>query len=255
MIEKSDLIEMIYILKENLSKASPLNSAIAYSGGLDSSVLMYLGKNRYHAYTAGFPGSIDLVNSIVNSSILGFTPTSIIIDDSMMRNAVDAIRKIDPSVTMQELGYESVLYLVLKNIKEDCLVTGQGADEIFYGYRRLVTSTFPDNSMDLKRLFEITLNREERMASALGKKLITPFVDRRIIDLASAINSRDHVDGSQGKLVLRELAKLAGMEKRIYTMNKKAAQYGSGTDRWIRKNIELHEITEAAPKGKVDSDA
>ncbi len=243
MIEKSDLIEMIFILKERLMEA-PTNSALAYSGGLDSSVLMYLGKNRFHAYTTGFPGSPDLVNSIANSSILGFTSTQIILDDSIMQDAVGEIRKIDPTISMHELGYESVLYLVLKNTKEDLLVTGQGADEIFFGYRRLISSPSPDNSMDLKRLFDVTLKREEKIASSLGKKLLTPYTDRRLVELASQISPIDHFDSVQGKLVLRELARLAGIDRRVYSISKKAAQYGSGTEKWIRKHVTLPEKIE-----------
>ncbi|MCL4330419.1 MAG: asparagine synthase-related protein [Candidatus Thermoplasmatota archaeon] len=228
---------VIDTLKEALSGFELSECALSFSGGLDSSLLMRICENEPVAYTVGFPGSKDFENSEKVSSLMGFNPWKILLSDDIAKQYTMELVSGYPDITIGELGYELVLYTILKNVNEEYVIVGQGADELFYGYKRLINSDFQDNSTHLRNFTEKTLPREYRMASNLGKELVAPFADLRIINIARSIDRSLHTDGIKGKLVLRRAARILGLADDICSIEKKAAQYGSGTEKWLRKNF------------------
>ncbi len=206
---------------------------LSFSGGLDSTLLLYLSGMTLKPVVAGFNGSHDVERAMEVSNILGITLKKIILDDIDLKDHIKRIKDIDPSVKRQEIGYELVLSVVLENSGGNAVVTGQGADEIFYGYHDLVISQI-SNLEHLHRLVERTLPREKKMAEEMGKELITPYLDEKIVDICSKIPRSHHVSNGTGKLVLRSIAKLSGVPESLYQYPKKAAQYGSGIDRFLK---------------------
>ncbi len=228
---------IIETLRDSLSGYDMSQCAISFSGGLDSSILMKICDNEPVAYTVGFPGSRDFENSERASSMMGFTTWKILLSDDIMKKYAKELVAGYPDITIGELGYELVLYTILKNVKQEYIIVGQGADELFYGYKRLINSDFPDNAAHIKTLLDKTLPRESRMASDLGKELVAPFSDMRTMNIAMSIDRSIHTDGQNGKLVLRRAARILGLPEEICSVEKKAAQYGSGTGRWLKKNF------------------
>lgn len=186
-------------------------------------------------YTVGFSNSHDIARSRLVSEQLSFKVKEIILDDLDLNEGMSVLRSIDPSIGRSEIGYELVLYYALSEIMGPRLVTGQGADEIFYGYRRFIDNPGIDNREHLARLFGTTLPRETRIAKHFGKELATPYLDTRIMEKFSGMPREAHIAAGTNKILLRDLAKSTGLPEEIWGFRKKAAQYGSGIQARLKK--------------------
>jgi|YelNatPaOPRAMG01_1025707.scaffolds.fasta_scaffold01569_6 asparagine synthase (glutamine-hydrolysing) len=216
----------------------PDQSAIAFSGGLDSSILLYLSPKSIHPYVVGLPGSRDMLSARESAAMLERNVTAIEVTEDQILEAAFSIKKIDPEIVMTDLGFETVLYLALSEITEDILVTGQGADEIFYGYHRFLTVGGGTNLASIEKLLKITLPREKKIAESTGKKILTPYLDPAIMKYSS-LDMSVHIRNGKNKILLRSAGMKLGIPEAVCQKQKKAAQYGSGVDKVLRKNREL----------------
>ncbi len=214
----------------DLGKAS-----MAYSGGLDSSVLLALAPRTVIPYTLGDENSKDYSNSKDGAKKLGFSVVSIPISSVKLESYVNTVMEIDPGIRKKDLGYEVVLAALLDNMKGKEVITGQGADEIFYGYNIFREQPGMDNSLHFKKLFHETLPREGAIAKHFGKKLITPYLSDEILKIMENVNRDTNFSGDTNKAVLRSAAIQAGIHGEIAERKKTAAQYGSGLMKMLKK--------------------
>lgn len=209
-------------------------SAIAFSGGIDSTLLLHLSGYRLKPYTVGMQGSRDFENAEFVSGRLGFKTDYVKIGPDDVERAVRAVRYIDPDISAAEAGYETVLYLTLSSVSQDTVITGQGSDELFYGYRKFLDGV-KSNAGDMEKLFTVTLPREYAIAESLGKTLVTPYLSPCVLDFSKGLTRDDCISDGQNKLVVRMAAELSGLPEEIAYLPKKAAQYGSGVQKLIKK--------------------
>lgn len=232
--EPSPAARIAGIIRSSLSRIEE-NAALAYSGGLDSSVILAASGYSLHAYTVGMEGSKDFHNAHLASELLKFPIRTFTISETDVIGYRKILTDIDPGITRLELGYEIVLAAVLDNVPERQVVTGQGADELFYGYRRFIDDPALTNEAHLAKLNEITLPREKKLSEYYGKTLLTPFLDSEVVSSAQSLDRSNHITGENNKAVLREAASLLGLPPEIYRIPKKAAQYGSGVAKILSK--------------------
>lgn len=227
---------LISCLKGMMQPLGP-DGAIAFSGGIDSTLLMHLSDYRFKAYTVGVTGSRDFENADFVSGKLGFSTERIVIGEKEVTEALRSLKSIDTRITAVEAGYETVLFIALSTVREGFLVTGQGSDELFYGYRKFLEGT-ESNTADLEKLHNITLPRERKLAEFTGMPLVTPYLSSCVSELASEITKELCIINGLNKAIVRKAAELSGIPREIALMPKKAAQYGSGVQKLIR-NIGL----------------
>jgi len=220
-------------LKAAVEKTAGKPCAIAYSGGLDSSLLLAISDYKYIPYTLGFSDSRDIENVDDASMILKLQVKKIILDDMDIQSYIDQLLKIDPKITRMEMGYELVLFILMDFIPEKYVVTGQGADEIFYGYRRFIDNPRLKNDTYMNRLFNVTLPRERKMAEYYDKELITPYLSPGIMRIRHNITRENNIQGNRNKIILREIAQKVSLPEEIYNRSKTAAQYGSGINKYL----------------------
>ncbi|MEM3676465.1 MAG: asparagine synthase-related protein, partial [Thermoplasmataceae archaeon] len=115
------------------------------------------------------------------------------------------------------------------------LVTGQGSDEIFYGYRRFTDGRESTNISALEKLSRTTLPRERRIAEYFGKEVRMPYLESGIQSIPSAMSRELNLRDGGNKQILRQVATLAGLPEELVKRPKKAAQYGSGIMKVMRK--------------------
>ncbi len=221
------------ILREEIKCRESLG--VAFSGGLDSGLLAYLLRDcGAKFYTVGIEGSRDIENAQDAARVLGIDLEVVEIGENDILEGLLFLKRVDPEISAVEASFELPLYFVCSHAPEDFVMTGQGSDEIFGGYRKYVDK--PELMReDLDRLLNRTAPRERRIATLLGKELLTPYLSSRILNFSLTIPTEMKIRDSVRKYILREAAKLLGVPESIYLREKKAAQYGSGIWKMMKK--------------------
>ena len=208
--------------------------ALSYSGGLDSTILLALSPKSVRPYTLGDSGSRDYANSILGSDALDFKVTHFDLSRLDIDKYLSIIKEIDPDISRADIGYELVLAVILDLVPESRIMTGQGADELFYGYHRFIEDPEMSNEWHLRKLENETLRREKAIADHFGKQLVTPYLDAGLVGILSEVSRDDHFAEGYNKAILRYTGIKIGLPESVYTVRKTAAQYGSGMMKKLR---------------------
>ncbi len=224
-------------LRTFFSSISDDSIAVALSGGLDSSVILSLSPENCSSYVTGIAGSKDLDNAKMAAQLLNRNCKEIIVSREDIISYAGTVMEIDPSTDKRDLGFETVLAAVLDNMEEKTLITGQGADEIFYGYSKFLADPGISNADAIEKLHTVTLPRENLIAEHFGKKLICPYLESGIMEISGISQREYNISGTENKLILRQVAALLGIPSEISQRKKKAAQYGSGFMKVLKKDL------------------
>jgi len=234
--------ELIHHLRNALSALFQERSeiAIAFSGGIDSSLLarISLDFGNIKGFVAGTSGSIDIRNAREASQELNIPLEEIILDESAV---VDGARELydmtgcsDPLI----ISFELPLFFVLKTVEDKMLVTGQGADELFGGYAKYEKLTQSDflgsREADMRKLFQEVIPVEDKIALSYNKFLVRPFLSLDVLSFTRNLPINAIYPAVERKRVVREALSIIGLDNAA-AMKKKAAQYGSGIAQILKK--------------------
>lgn len=254
--------EALFHLKAALEKAVELRltptAGIAFSGGIDSTFLAALAKRidpDISLYAVGLPDSHDVAQAESAAEAIGMkrnlkvhflSPEEI---EAAVPEVIYATESTDPMTVAIGLP----LYIVAKTAREDgkrVLLTGQGADELFGGYRRHegFFEQGPDVLdreiySDLESISTINLERDDMVTMANSVELRVPFLDKEVIKIGLAISPELKVLKKEGfytrKYILRKAAEDL-VPPEVLWKEKKAMQYGTGVQKvldWLARNL------------------
>ncbi len=216
--------------------------AIAFSGGLDSSLIAALCPEA-ELYSVGMAGSHDIIQTKKAALLLGMENKlhlqELTVDD-VVTALPDVIRAIE-SAQVPMVSIAMPLFFASKNAHDNGLrvmLSGQGADELFAGYKRY-GSMEPDeleNALfcDLDNIAKNNLERDDAASMANAVELRVPYLDREVVELALRIAPELKVHNSVRKYILR-LAAGKLLPEELAMKEKKAAQYSSGIYSAIEK--------------------
>ncbi len=233
--------EISKLLEECFERLRGRDLMISFSGGLDSSILAFLAGRISDPLlcSVGVEGSVDLLNArdsrLEIEKILGkeMRHVEIGLNKEIVLEALKDMRSIGISDPLMA-SFEIPLYVAMRECEPETVVSGQGADELFLGYAKYLKD--PSGwKEDLKKLLHVVVPFEDKMAKKFGKEIVRPYLDRRIIKLASAIPLSERICEGVRKAPLRLVAKKLGLPERIVLIEKKAAQYGSGASKLMRE--------------------
>lgn len=136
-------------------------------------------------------------------------------------------------------GVGLTLYMACELARKDrcdVVFSGLGSEEIFAGYERhkLSRNINEECLSGLKMMHERDLYRDYMVTKANKLKLEVPFLDNELIEYCLRIPAKYKLNGD-AKIILRKVAEDLGVPKEIAWRRKKAAQYGSGTHKAIKK--------------------
>lgn len=225
-------------IKKTILNVASDDVAIAFSGGIDSSIIALLAKNSKKPilYTVGTKNSYDIKYAKTTADMIGLPIKEIIIGKNEIEDAIPKISNIIETTNVVTISYELPLYFVAEKADEEILLTGQGADELFGGYSKYLDIDMENLNKvlerDVKELRDGIL--EKKIAQYFKKKLYLPFLDPKFVDIALQIPVEFKIRGETRKYILRELGRSLGLPEVIVQRKKKAAQYSSGIMKTIK---------------------
>ncbi|MCQ2962356.1 MAG: asparagine synthetase B [archaeon] len=259
-----DLYSAVEKRVENIS-----NVGLIFSGGVDSTILAVLLKQiaekrnadnnsvplNIKLYSVGVENSQDIKFSEEIAEDLNLPLKTIIIDENTVKESMKPVLTAIEDDNVMKLGVGMTIYLAAKSMKEDNIkvaLSGQGADELFGGYNRYLKH-FEDNTLfdayfdldeeiyhDIANMYHVNLERDDAVSMANGVELRVPFLDKDIINLALDIPAKYKIKDNEDVLrkhILRDAAKSIGVPDYIADRPKKAAQYGSGINKILKKRV------------------
>ncbi len=209
--------------------------AVAFSGGLDSSLIAALSREA-DLYSVGTAGSHDLKQAKKAASMLGleeklhFHELSTEEVESAVPLVIRAIESTDPG----QVSIALPLFFASKDARNGgfrVMLSGQGADELFAGYKRYesLDARGLESALrkDLDNIAENNLERDDAVTMANAVELRVPFLDRKVIEVALRIAPELKMHNGVRKYILR-LAAGRILPPELAFKEKKAAQYSSG---------------------------
>ena len=211
---------------------------IAFSGGLDSSILGQIkkeqGLNAITIITKDFLGS-DLEYSQIMGKHIGIHLELKYVNINEILDAVKGTIKILKNFNDIEIRNSIVSYIYLNTLKEKNVkkvITGDGADEIFAGYNFLIKKNHAELRTELRRMKEIMHFTSQKIASEIGISVQMPYIDENIINLVETLPIEHLVNQKNGikfgKWVLRKAFE-NDLPSSIIWRKKTPIQDGSGT--------------------------
>ena len=211
---------------------------IAFSGGLDSSILGQIkkeqGLNAITIITKDFHGT-DLEYSQIMGKHIGVHLELRYVNINEILNAVKGTIKILKNFNDIEIRNSIVSYLYLNTLKEKNVkkvITGDGADEIFAGYNFLIKKNHAELRTELRRMKEIMHFTSQKIASELGISVQMPYINDNVIKLAETLPIEHLVNQKNGvkfgKWVLRKAFE-NDLPPSVIWREKTPMQDGSGT--------------------------
>lgn len=234
--------------------------AVAFSGGLDSSVVACLAKRTgvdVHLIHVSLEGQSETEEARKAAASLGlplqvhlFTLADV---EKTLPKAVELIEEPDPI----KAGVGLPFYWTAQKAAEAGLrvmLAGQGADELFGGYQRYVNEYLRDGNEkvrqtmfnDVATVHESNLERDEKICGFHDVELRLPFASFQVAEFAMSLPTKLKFEKTQDclrKLVLRKAAKNLELPMEIVEKPKKAVQYSTGISNALKKLAKKQNLT------------
>ncbi|MCS3900397.1 asparagine synthase (glutamine-hydrolyzing) [Methanococcus voltae] len=235
---------------------------IIYSGGVDSTLIAKLASencNNVILYTVGVEGSEDVYYAEKAAKDLNLKlRKKTLTENDFEKYLLNVANAID-ELNVMKLGVGIPIYAASEMAKEDgikVVLSGQGADELFAGYNRYKRTLTEKGKEGLEKelyddsmnIYKVNLERDDHCTMANGVELRVPFLDKNVVNVALSmpveykITKDEDAENSKNehwKRILRDVAR-KHVPEYIADRPKKAAQYGSGSEKTIYKVARNH---------------
>lgn len=213
-----------------------LRVAVAYSGGLDSSVIAAIASAAVdvRCYTACTEESHDCRAAMSSAAELGLRTETISLSSADIRRLAAEAADALGSASAVSISYTIPLIAVIDSAREDLILSGGLADELFGGYAKYVSDPCPGGRMavDLEKALSEYRSLKE-YAKNRHKEFMSPYADQRVVRVSERTSMEDKIGHDGRKLVLRRVAQEMGLG--AYDRPKKAAQYSSGVMKEMKR--------------------
>ncbi|HXQ49017.1 MAG TPA: asparagine synthase C-terminal domain-containing protein [Thermoplasmata archaeon] len=215
--------------------------SLLFSGGVDSGLLAWeLRADRAVTLaTVGLEGSADLVAAESAARELSLPWARLLVTEDevlLMARRLDAeTRGLSPTARSVEVAFA----IAVQKAPRGLVLCGQGADELFFGYAHFrgldEEGARRRGAADLRDLLTEAWPRSQRVAAALGREVVAPYLAPGFLSAVEAIPVAERRAGPEAKHAFRAFALRRGVPESIALRPKKALQYGTGVDRLLRR--------------------
>lgn len=244
-------------MRKRLAGLRDTRLGVIFSGGIDSVLIANLLQREGRSvvcYCTGTESSGDVAAARSVAKELGLELKTAIINEAVVKDALpEIIMKVEENGLLQ-VEVAIPMFFAARMAAADnvrVMYTGQAADELYAGYPwyndvlreagyvRLHEKLWED----MGRLYDDTLEREDKLAMAHSIELRAPYLDRDVIQVAMRTSPRLKLAGIGDMLrkrVHRQAAVELGVPAHLAFRVKDPAQSGSGIH-GIIENIATNE--------------
>lgn len=254
LIKENDAIKKLYslLLKSIRERTADLKRAsLAFSGGLDSSIIAELMKNcgiTPLLLSVGLEGAKELeyAEKIAEEINLPFVAKTYTLDD-VEETLFKVLWLIEEANPLKVAISIPIFWVADLSSRMSYKVTfsGQGSDELFAGYYKYLKELEKSREnieqvlyRDVIQLYESSLEPNEKIGSFHGVETRFPYMDFELASFALSLPIELKMESEKDylrKRILRKLAKHIGLPPEIYLKPKKAIQYGTGVNDALKK--------------------
>ncbi|WP_096391086.1 asparagine synthase C-terminal domain-containing protein [Halopenitus persicus] len=215
--------------------------AVAFSGGVDSGIVA-AGAPEAPCYVAGFEGCHDVAAARTAAAAMDRELREVRIDHDDLRAAIPTVAAATGRTNPMDLAIAVPLYCTARAAAadgHDRLLLGQGADELFGGYSKVVEPA-DDHRVDAgtvrgardetMRTLPAQIERDVGAVRTAGIEPVTPLLADRVVAAALRLPGSLLATPDERKIALRRAAEGLVPES-VRTAEKKAVQYGTYVSR------------------------
>lgn len=239
--------ELSKLLRSSIAETLEDKVAIAFSGGLDSTLIAAVAKKEANAelFSCGTDSSDDIEYAEKAASKLKLSLKKNIVDEECILRTYRKCYELVQETDLLKIELLVPVYKTAEAAKEaghEVLLFGAAAEELFVGYERYYT--YLSEGRDLQGILETEfkdLKKREilwirKICRKFGLEARFPYYSRKLEKLVRGIPLEVLMeDREKKKGVLREAAKLLGVPDLVLKRKKRAMQYGSGIHRVIMR--------------------
>lgn len=243
---RSDFISLEEALVESVKRrvSGRERVAVAFSGGLDSSLLSYLAKRfcRVHLFTIISKGEMD-DKAERAAELLDLPIEYVKADERTVKDVYEKSRSKELWKSPMDFSIAIGFTLLSTSAHlegHETLLAGQGADELFGGYSKYVRLQHEPSSLlemlekDVNNLYAGAARDAEAIREGHCKPSF-PYMDYFVACVAKQLPLERKVFGAQRKVRLRLAARELGLHEDICGAEKKAFQYSSGLQKLVNR--------------------
>ena len=233
--------------------------AVAFSGGLDSSIIAFLAKNSgldVHLIHVSLENQPETEQAKKTAEKLELPIHFYLYDEEDVEKILPKVLWLieEPDPIKASIGIP-FYWIAEKTADMDfkVVLAGHGADELFGGYKRYVNDYLRYGSEKLRETFfndilkmhETNFERDFKICNFHNVELRLPFVTYQIAKFAIELPVELKIkmkDNGLRKLVLRQVAENLGLPQFIAKKPKRAIQYATGVNKTLKKSATMKEM-------------
>jgi asparagine synthase (glutamine-hydrolysing) len=262
MDEAAETLQRLLEQAVRVRVAGEKDVAVAFSGGLDSSVVAFLAKKCHvnvHLVHVSLENQSETEEARRAADVLGLPlQVHLFREEDVARVVPEVVELIEePDPIKASIGvpfYWAAEKTAAAGLK--VMLAGQGADELFGGYQRYVNEYLlhGDEAVrktmfaDVVEIHKSNLERDMKICSFHHVELRVPFGAYRVAEFAMSLPTELKIEKRADKLrklVLRKAAKNMGLPASVAEKPKKAVQYSTGINNALKKTAKKHKVTVA----------
>ena len=226
--------------------------AVAFSGGLDSSMVAFLAKKSevdVHLIYVSLENQPEIEHAKEAAEALKLPLHICVYSEDAVEEVLPKVLWMIEEANPVKTAIGTPVFWTAEKASEmgfRVMLAGQGADELFGGYRRYLNDyvlhgrEFVEKTLfiDIARMYEINLERDSKICNFHNVELRLPFAAYQLAEFAASLPLQLKIQSPNDtlrKTVLRKVAREMELPPFIVDRPKKAIQYTTGVNKMIKR--------------------
>jgi asparagine synthase (glutamine-hydrolysing) len=226
--------------------------AVAFSGGLDSSIIAFLAEHfevDVHLIFVSLENQPEIEHAKKAAEALNLPLHIRLYSEKAVKEVLPKVLWLIEESSSVKTSIGIPMFWTAEKASEmglRAMLAGQGADELFGGYKRylndylrygeeIVQKTVFNDIIDM---YEINFERDSKICNFHNVQLRLPFATYQLAKFAASLPLQLKIESPSDmlrKIVLRKVAEDVGLPHFIVNKPKKAIQYATGVNKVIKK--------------------